>query len=65
MEGSVFSGQSYNPNQNTVTHYKEGQSHGTKKKKNKNSTKKPKVKSVATVKINPHDKYTETSVFKR
>jgi len=32
---SVFSGQKYNPNQNTVTHYKAGKKKLVKKKKNK------------------------------
>ena len=32
---SVFSGQKYNPNQNTVTHYKASKPRKQKKKKNK------------------------------
>ena len=32
---SVFSGQKYNPNQNIVTHYKDGKKKLVKKKKDK------------------------------
>ena len=72
---SSFSGTKYSPSMNTRTHYKEGNSNGSTKKKSSGSNKKkkndektsggPKLKGVATVKINPHDKYTETSVFKK
>ena len=42
---SVFSGQKYDSNQNTVTHYKAGRgiSNGTAKKKAKKSAKKKKA----------------------
>ena len=66
MEGqlqpqSVFSGQKYNPAQNTRTHYKSGRS-----LKKDNTRRKPRqVKAVGVGSYDPSDRYGTMSVFKR
>ena len=70
---SVFSGQKYNPDQNTVTHYKAGNGNGKKKKSgNKKTGKKKKTPIGAAVVKSDGKKYNEkqpdyvqASVFKK
>ncbi len=69
---SVFSGQKYNPDQNTTTHYKAGNGNGKKKKQSKCSAAKKKIDGAVVVKADKNKysngrqpDYMQASVFKR
>jgi len=72
---SAFSGQTYSPEQNTVTHYKAGNNNGKPKKKKKSDKKsdsKKKIDGVVSVKTDKNKysdgmqpDYAQASVFKK
>jgi len=68
MEGqpqSVFSGQKYNPSQNTRTHYKAGRSLKKDNTRRKPRQKKNNIQAVGVGSYDPSDRYGTMSVFKK